>query len=65
MEEFKLKSKEGQLFVLSNKGFHRIYYIDKFNQLSIDKLQDFIANLKETFTNTVMKTHMDEKHNGD
>lgn len=65
MDGFKPRSKDGQLFVLSNKGFHKVDYIDKFNQLSIDKLQDFIAKLKETFTNTVMKTHLDGKHNVD
>lgn len=74
MDEFKLKSKGNSFFVLSNKGFHRIGYEDKFNQLSIDKMRGedlegnsvgFVDRLRDTFSNTVFKSHMDNMHNGD
>ena len=74
MDEFKPKSKGSSFFVLSNKGFHRIEYEDKFNQLSIDKMHGkdldgnlvgFVDRLRDTFNNTVFKSHMDNMHNGD
>ena len=65
MEEFKLKSKEGQFFALTNKGFHKIDYINQFKQLSIDNLVDFKDKLHDTFEETVVQKHMDEMHNGE
>ena len=63
MGEFQLKSKEGQFFALTNKGFHRIDYIDQFKQLSIDNLADFEQSLYDTLNSTVIQKHMDEMHN--
>ena len=65
MDEFKLKSKEGQMFALTNKGFHKIDYIDQFKQLSIDKLVDFKDRLHDTFNATIIQKHMDDMHNGE
>ena len=74
MEEFRLRSKGGRFFVLSNKGFHRIGYGDKFDQLSIDKLNGkdlegnsvgFVDRLRDTFNNTVLKSHMEDMHDLD
>jgi hypothetical protein len=65
MDEFKLKSKSGQFFALTNKGFHKIDYTDQFKQLSIDKLVDFQQNLHDTFNATIIQKHMDEMHNGE
>lgn len=73
MDEFKLKSKNRSFFALTNKGFHKIDYIDDFDQLSIDKMDGrdadtnfpvgFRDKLEDTFTATVLKKHMDELHN--
>ena len=62
MDEFKHKSKEGQFFALTNKGFHRMGYGDWFKQLSIDKIEDFKTALKNSLSSTVLKKHMDEMH---
>lgn len=73
MDEFRLKSKEGRFFALTNKGFHQIDYIDDFDQLSIDKMDGidpetespvgFRNRLMDTFEKTVLQKHMDELHN--
>ena len=72
MDEFKLKSKEGRFFALTNKGFHQIDYTDDFDQLSIDKMDGwdydsdtpvgFRDRLMDTFEKTVLQKHMDELH---
>lgn len=72
MDEFRLKSKDGKFFALTNKGFHRIDYIDDFDQLSIDKMDGrnsdnnlpvgFRDKLLDTFKDTVLEKHMVEMH---
>ena len=62
MDEFKLKSKEGQFFALTNRGFHKVGYVDDFEQLSIDNLEDFQEALERTLGDIVLGKHMDEMH---
>lgn len=62
MDEFKLKSKEGQFFALTNQGFHKVNYVDDFGQLSIDSMDDFQEALERTLGDIVLGKHMDEMH---
>ena len=73
MDEFKLKSRDGRFFTLTNKGFHQVHYNDDRSQLSIDKMDGrdpdtdapigFRDRLMDTFEDIVLKKHMDEMHN--
>lgn len=74
MTRFRPGSSNAEFFVLSNwgEGFHRIYYVSDFSQLSIDSMNgnDVDGNplglndrLVATFREKVIGKHMEEKHN--
>ena len=62
LNKFVMNSMNSQFFVLSNKGFHRIFYRNKIKNVSIDRLPDFQEALTESLTATVLKNHMEQKH---
>lgn len=62
MDEFKLKSKDGKFFALTSKGFHMVDYVDDFDQLSIDGIDDFREALEKTLGDVVIGKHMAEMH---
>ena len=50
------------MFILTNKGFHKVDYIDQFKQLSIDTLDDFKDRLGNTLRDTIINSHMVKMH---
>ena len=73
MSEFMVGSSKSSFFVLSNwgEGFHKIYYTNDFNQLSIDVLNGvdndgnpvgLVDRLLSTFRKKVIGKHMKDKH---
>lgn len=49
-------------FVLSNYGFHKVGYTDKYTRISIDSLQEFVDNLTKSIRDVIINEHEDEKH---
>ena len=65
MSTFRMKNSESSFFTLSNKGFHKFFYVNKIDQLSVDKLdgfQGFKPRLKEALKNAIVNKHLQEKH---
>lgn len=74
MESFKLGNANTSFFMLSNYGFHNIFYEKDIRQLSIDKVsgKDYDGNsvgfkdiLEDMLRDVVLGKHMDVKHHGD
>lgn len=65
MSSFRMKNVDSYFFTLSNKGFHKFFYRNKIDQLSIDKLDGYMGfkpRLKEALEKTILQKHLDEKH---
>ena len=66
MSKFAAGDPTTSFFVLSNwpKGFHKVSYINDFEQASIDDLTSFNEALRKTFAETILAKHMADKHTG-
>ena len=68
MQDFVFRKATSSFFVLSNKGFYRIFYTNKIGQVSIDKLDGvggFKVALEESLRNTIMQNHIEKDHHGE
>lgn len=74
MQDFRIQTSSSYFFVVSDKGFHKVGYENKFTPFSIDNMDGrdldgkptgFRDMLYDEFESVVMKKHMDEMHNGD
>ena len=66
MSKFAAGDPTTQFFVLSNwpKGFHKVSYINDFEQASIDDMVSFKDALHKTLAETILAKHMEDKHTG-
>jgi hypothetical protein len=56
---FKLMNAKSCFFVLTNKGFFKVFYKTVLGQVSIDNMDDLKTALSETLKSYVIKKHMD------
>lgn len=54
---------KSNFFVLSNIGFHKIWYKNDYSKISIDTIDELKDALKKSLTETIMATHIKENHN--
>ena len=49
-------------FVLSNWGFHKVGYTNRFRRVSVDTLDELRSGLWYSLSDTIIKKHVKEKH---
>lgn len=62
MSKFRPNDSKTTFFVLSNWGFHKVGYVNKFTRVSIDTLDELKNRLWYSLKNTIIQKHVKEKH---
>jgi hypothetical protein len=67
LSKFQTDAMKSSFFVLDNKdtGFHKVGYVNNFDQMSIDNVYDLKEQLRTSIMETLMQKHMDEMHHGE
>lgn len=65
MPEFVTQSNQSYLYTLTNSGFDKIYYDDKFKHISIDSVDELKRLLQEKLRSVILDKHMNDMHSDD
>ena len=52
------------MFILTNTGFHKIGYTNKFKRISVDTLKELRNRLGDSLNDSVILDHLNRKHSG-